>query len=276
MTYQPDAIRDNGFFRPELRDKIIVLMKTTITQFQSIMKLGLAVIDKAEPLRAILGGIGNLLRHILMFMMGVYLVYQFFQLFIRFCFYFIDVMVALAMFAFFFPFMLVFFVFKNSPAAADWVKKMGDAFAPKLLKDVYNAIIALSVAVITYTIVMVILAKFFASDAMSSNEVVKHIMAGTVSSDMLANDNLVNLTLMGAVVLGFILNYLTGQIPTIAKDIFGAFGVKPEAPMGEQVGQGVETTAKNIVEGVVTKAKILVGSENKDDKKEDKKEEDKK
>ena len=35
VTYQPEAISDDGFYRPQLRDKIIMLMKTTITQFQS-------------------------------------------------------------------------------------------------------------------------------------------------------------------------------------------------------------------------------------------------
>ena len=45
VTYQPMKISDDGFFRPQLRDKIIMLMKTTITQFQSYMKLGIAVME---------------------------------------------------------------------------------------------------------------------------------------------------------------------------------------------------------------------------------------
>ena len=47
VTYQPQQMSDDGFYRPELRDKIILLMKTTITQFQSYMKLGIAVMDSA-------------------------------------------------------------------------------------------------------------------------------------------------------------------------------------------------------------------------------------
>ena len=47
VTYQPAQIADDGFFRPQLRDSIILLMKTTVTQFQSYIKLGIAVMDQA-------------------------------------------------------------------------------------------------------------------------------------------------------------------------------------------------------------------------------------
>jgi ABC-type Fe3+ transport system permease subunit len=213
--------------------------------------------------------LGNLLKQILRFMLGLYLVYEFFRLFMRFCFYFIDAIVALAMFAFFFPFMLAFFVFKNS-SSADWVKKFGDAFAPKLIKDVFNAICALAVAVIVYTIVMVIIAKFFASDMMSSNEIVRHILDGTISKDILSNDNLVNMTLMGCIIVGFIVNYLTERIPSIGKDIWAAFGVQdPDAKMGKEIGEAVETVAKNLIAGGVKKIQALATDpkDQKDEKK---------
>ena len=90
VTYQPMEISDDGFFRPELRDSIILLMKTTITQFQSYIKLGIAVMDKAFSLDALLG-IGSLIKHIILFFIGLYLAYAFFKLFWRFCCYFADI-----------------------------------------------------------------------------------------------------------------------------------------------------------------------------------------
>ena len=276
VPYVSKPMKDNGIFRVELRDKIIRLMKTTTTQFQSMMKLGFSVMHKAFSLDAIISvnPIASLIKHFLMFFLGAYMTYQFFSLFIRFCFYFVDVVVALALFAFFFPFMLVFFVFKNS-SATGWVKKIGDAFAPSLIQNAINAVVALVVAVITYTIVMVIIAKFFASDAMSSNEIVRHILAGTVSKDILDNENLVNMTLLGCIVIGFVVNYLVEQIPSVTKEIFKAFGVSPESKLGEQIGADVEETIKDLGKLVADKAKI-VATGKADDKKDDKKTDDKK
>jgi hypothetical protein len=281
VTYQPEPMADDGFFRPELRDKIVHLMKVSVTQFQTMIKLGFSVMESAFSLRALfsdgplpLSIIMNLLKQMLMFVLGAYLVYQFFRLFMRFCFYFIDVIVALIMFAFFFPFMLVFFVFKNS-SAADWVKKYGDAFTtgPGLIKDVLNAIALLVVAIITYTIAMVVIAKFFASDAMSSNEMVQHILAGTVSKDILSNENLTNLTLMSCIVIGFVLNYLTAEIPNVGKEVFKAFGLEPDEDksLGKGVSEQVEKVIQNTIEGVVNKGKVLTGAigEKKEEKKEE-------
>ena len=87
VTYVPSEMSDDGFYRPQLRDTIIMLMKTTITQFQSYMKLGIAVMDRAFSLDALLG-IGSLIKHIILFFIGLYLFYGFFKLFVRFCFYF--------------------------------------------------------------------------------------------------------------------------------------------------------------------------------------------
>jgi hypothetical protein len=214
-----------------------------------------------------------------MFVMGAYLVFTFFQLFMRFCFYFIDVIISLTKFAFLFPFMMVLFVFKNSKAAdVEWIKKMGGAFSPGLIKDVFNSICALAVTVITYTIAMVIIAKFFSSDAMSSNEIARHVLDGTIGPGVLSDENLTSLTLMGCIVIGFLINYLTSKIPDIEKDIFEAFGVSQDKQIGEKVGKGVETAVKNLIDGAAAKVKVLTGGTKdgekdgkKDDKAEDKK-----
>jgi hypothetical protein len=64
ITYQPMEMSDDGFYRPQLRDTIIMLMKTTITQFQSYMKLGIAVMDKAFSLDALYGIGAQILRQL--------------------------------------------------------------------------------------------------------------------------------------------------------------------------------------------------------------------
>lgn len=270
VKYQPEPMVEDGFFRVELRDKIIHLMKISVTQFQSMIRLGLVVMENAISFKALLGVV-NLLKHILMLFLGLYLVYTFFRLFLRFCFYFVDVIVALTFFAFFFPFMAVFFVFKHS-SAADWVKNMGKEFTPGLIKNVINTIVALVVAIVTYLIVMVIIAKFFASDAMSSNEIVLHVLNGTVSKDILYDDNLVNLTVMGAIVIGFIANFLVSQIPNIGKEVFEAFGVKPDDKLSKEVFDSVEGMIKSGVGQITTKIKDTVTGKKEEEKKEEKKE----
>jgi hypothetical protein len=267
VSYKPQAMSDDGMFRPALRDNVIDIMRTQITQFQSMIALGLAVMDNAFDWRAV-WPIGNLLKHILMFVMGAYLVYAFFRLFMRFCFYFVDVIVNLAMFAFFFPFMLVLFVFKHASGASKWVQGMGDAFSGNV-KNVFNSIVALCVAVLTYTVIMAIIAKFFAMDAAASGVLMRHILDGTVSGADLADENMVNLTLGGCIVIGYLVNVLQKQIPDITKEIWKAFGVDPAAPMGEEIANIVEGAVKNVIGGAVNKAKIVLDiGEKKEEKKE--------
>ena len=108
VTYEPMKITEEGFYRPELRDKIIMLMKTTITQFQSYIKLGIAVMDNAFSWKALLG-IGALIKHIILFLIGLYLSWAFFKIFFKYCCYFADTIIAMALFAFFFPLSMVTF-----------------------------------------------------------------------------------------------------------------------------------------------------------------------
>ena len=127
VTYQPSKMEDNGFYRPQLRDTIIMLMKVTITQFQSYMKLGIAVMDSAFTWKALLG-IGALIKHIMLFVVGLYLFYGFFKLFVRFCFYFVDIIVAMAFFAFFFPISLMMMSFDGAEHLPKVVENIRKSF----------------------------------------------------------------------------------------------------------------------------------------------------
>ena len=251
VTYQPMQMSDDGFYRPALRDTIILIMKTTITQFQAYMKLGIAVMDSAFSWRALMG-IGTLIKHIIMFAVGLYLFYGFFKLFVRFCFYFADVIIAMTFFAFFFPLSLTLVVFKGSDAPG-WMSNLGRNVGTDQFKKVINAIIGLAAAVLTYTVIMVIIAKFFSAPGASAAELMTLITNGDVFAADLNEDNLAQITLGSAIVLVYVLNYIYSQIPQVTNMVLGAFNVSAENKLSEQLAvdamkltTAVAETAKKI------------------------------
>lgn len=266
VTYQPEEITDDGFFRPQLRDKIIMLMKTTITQFQSYMKLGIAVMDYAFSLKALIG-ISALIKHIILFFMGLYLLYGFFKLFVRFCFYFADIIVAMTFFAFFFPLSLILVAFKGGNAP-EWISSLGKNVGTDQFKKLINSIIALASAVITYTVIMVIIAKFFSAPGQSTAEIMELITTGQVFAGDLSGDNIAAMTLGGCVILIYVLNFIYGQIPQVTSMILDSFGVSSE----NELSEGLANDAMKLTTNIVTTAKnigktILNGGENKEDDK---------
>ena len=269
VTYQPTPLPDNGFFRPQLRDKIILLMKTTITQFQSYMKLGIAIMDSAFTWRALLG-IGAFLKHVILFAIGLYLFYGFFRLFFRFCCYFADIIVAMAMFAFFFPFSLVLAAFRGADNVPAWISGLGKNVGTDQIKKLVAAIVALASAVITYTVVMVIISKFFASPDASTVDIMNTITSGNIFDIDLSGDNIMSWTLMEIVVLVYVVSFISDkkQIDSVTKMILSAFSVDAKNDLSEQLANDVETltratfdTVKKIGETVITQG------EKKDDKK---------
>ena len=271
VKYQPIKISDDGFFRPALRDKIIMLMKTTITQFQSYMKLGIAVIDTAFSWRALLG-IGALVKHIILLFIGVYIFWGFFKLFFRFCCYFADIIIAMTMFAFFFPLSLVLIAFRGADNVPSWMSGLGKDIGVNQFKNLVNAIIALSAAVITYTVIMVIIAKFFTAPDASVNEIMTAITTGNIFDVELSDDNLASLTVMGTAVLVYMINYIQSMVPDVTKMVLSAFNVSTKNDLSEQLANDAMAltsatinTVKNVTKTVVT------GGDKKDDKKDDKK-----
>lgn len=275
VTYKPMAMSDDGFFTPVLRDKIIMLMKTTVTQFQSYMKLGIAVMDSAFTWRALLG-VGALVKHIILFFIGLYIFYAFFKLFFRFCCYFADIIVAMALFAFFFPLSLVLIAFRGADNVPSWISGLGKDVGINQFKNLINAIIALSAAVITYTVVMVIIARFFTAPDTSVNEIMNAITSGNIFATDLSDDNLASLTIMGTVVLVYVINFITDkkQINEVTKMVLSAFNVDAKNDISEKLADDAMAltaatfnTAKNI-------GKIIInGGEKQADKPDDKKDE---
>lgn len=257
VTYQPLEMKDDGFYRPQLRNTIIMIMKTTITQFQSYIKLGIAVMDSAFTWKALLG-VGALVKHIMLFVVGLYLCYGFLKLFIRFCFYFVDIIVAMAFFAFFFPISLMMLSFDGAEHLPDVVKNVGKSFSKDQIKKLINAIVALASCIITYTIIIMLLAKFMSDPDETNAQLMEKIMSGAVFEADLSTENLEALTLTSAIVLVYVLNFIYGQIPQISKMILGTFGVGEEKQLSEKMADDALTLSKNIINTTVNVAKTVI------------------
>lgn len=257
VTYQPMKMDDTGFYRPEMRDKIILLMKTTITQFQTFIKLGIAVMDSAFTWKALLG-IGALIKHIIIFFVGLYLAYGFFKLFCRFCFYFADIIIAMTFFAFFFPLSLMMVSFKGASDVPSWMSKIGSSLGVGQFKNLMNAIIALASAVLTYTVIMVLIATFFAAHGTTSADLMQVILSGDVFNAELSDDNLAELGIASSVVLIYVLNFIQAQIPKVTSMVLDTFGVGEDHKLGDQLANDAETLTRRVVETAAKTVKTIV------------------
>ena len=253
-------IPDDGFYRPELRNTIIEIMRTTIVMFQSYMKLGIAVIDKSFTWHD-MPTIGAIFRHILYFFIGVYLFYGFLKLFLRFCFYFVDVIVNMAMFAFLFPIALMMMSFRGGDMP-EWMSSLGKGLGANQLKKVIASIVALGASVITYIIVMIIIARFFTDSGTSVNELMNAIMSGNVFESDLSDDNLASITLVSMIVLLYVLDYIYSKVPDVSKMILDTFGVTSENSMSEQMADDAETLVGTITAGIKSVHEKIKGDEN--------------
>lgn len=263
VTYQPMPMEDTGLYRPKLRDTVISLMKTTVTLFQSFMKLGIAVMEQAFSWKNFLS-IGDIFRHILIFFVGLYLFYGFFKFFLRFCFYFVDVIIAMAMFAFMFPIALMMMSFKGGDMPA-WMSTLGKGLGANQIKKLINAIITLGSAVITYMVILVIIARFFTDSGTSVNELMGAITSGAVMSEDLSESNLATLTLGGTIILVYVLNYIYAQIPQVTKMILSTFGVEEENKLSEQMANDAEKVVEIATSHIKKIGQIVVnGGEKKE------------
>ena len=241
VTYQPMQMDDTGVFRPQLRDKIILMMKTTTSAFQSYIKLGIAIMDSAFSWEALLG-IGAFVRHIMIFFIGLYLFYAFFKLFIRYCFYFVDITVAMAFFVFFFPLSVMLMSFSGAEHLPAVVKNIGNAAGKDQIKKLINAIVALAACVMTYTVMLIILARFFTENDVSSADFMNKILSGDVFNANISDENMAALTMVSTI----------------------AFNVSEEKQMSEQLADDAINLTKNIANTAVKIGKTIVsGGEEK-------------
>ena len=251
-NYSAIKLNEDGFFNPELRDTILQILQTSVTNFQVFIKLGLAVIDAAFsfPPRIELWLI---VKRLLIFFIGLFLTYHFATLFIKYSFCFMDIILAMAMFAFFFPLSLVLFIFRGAADLPGWMKNLGQDLGGKQIKQLINAIVSVAAAILTYTIILLIIRGYLNGYELNS-ESIPTITESILNFD-LDNPNVTQLTFSGSIVLVFVLNYLQSKIPDITNEIMSTFGVKQEDKLSKEMGNN----ALALTNIVINQAKTLTG-----------------
>ena len=261
-------LTNETFFNNELRETLIQLIETSVTNFQVFIKAGIGVMDAAFSLKHMLG-FGALIRHIIVFFVGLFLTYNFGKLFIKYSFCFMDIIVAMAMFAFFFPLSVIFFIFKDAKNTPGWMKKLGGNLGSGQIKKLINAIVSVAATILTYAIIMAIIAGFLNPESMQSSP-------ESLFDFDLDNPNAMTITFASAIVLVYVINYIADEIPNVTKKIFDAFGVQQENSNSKEMGENmwkltgiVADNAKKLVKTVINPDSAT--KEGKDEKKEDKK-----
>ena len=248
----------DGFFTSDLRDTIIKILETSVSNFQVFIKIGVAIMDAAFSLHALLG-IGALVRHIIVFFIGLYLTYYFGKWFIKYSFCFMDIIVAMAMFAFFFPLSLIFFIFKDASAAPGWMKKLGGDLGSGQIKKLVNAIVTIAGTILTYTIMALIIFGFLNDGGVDTNSIQN--TAQSLFDFDLDNSTAMEITVAGAIVLVYVVNYIADQIPNVTKKIFEAFGVQQEDSISKEMGENIWQLTTIIANDAKNLAKAIINPE---------------
>lgn len=267
-NYVPVKIEQEGFFNTNLRDTILQLIQTSVTSFQVFIKIGIGIIDNSFSLGSLFS-IGSLFKHIMVFFIGLFLTYQFIRLFIKYSFCFMDIILAMALFAFFFPISLVLFIFKDAQKLPEWMKNLGGDLGAGQIKHLINAIVSVISSIITYTIIILIIRGYLDANGVNTNT----IQASTSSlfEFDLDNSNAMQITFTGAIVLVYVLKYIADQIPKITDKILSVFGISQENKLSDQMGENalamidiVANEAKKIINIVKNPEKAT--TDNKSDK----------
>lgn len=256
----PINLGDSGFFSANLRDTIIKILETSVSGFQVFIKVGIDIMDASFSFKNLIG-LGALIRHIIIFFIGLFLTYYFAKWFIKYSFCFMDIIVAMAMFAFFFPLSLIFFIFKDAASAPSWMKKLGGDLGTGQIKKLVNAIVSVAATILTYTIMMAVIAGFLNPDSISNPTT-------SLFEFDLDNPNIMEITIASTIVLVYVINYIADQIPNVTKKIFDAFGVKQEDSLSKEMGENmwkltgiVTDNAKKLAKTIINPESVTKGAE---------------
>jgi hypothetical protein len=230
-NYQKIPLGNDGFFNPQLRDTILKLLQVSVSNFQVYIKTGVAIMDAAFSVQALLG-IGALIRHIIVFFIGLYLTYNFAKLFIKYSFCFIDVIVAMALFGFLFPLSVIFFIFKDAKSAPGWMKNLGKDLGGGQIKKLVNAIVSIGATILTYTIIMLIIRGFLDTDSFQTDP-------EKLFDFDLDNSDAMQITFAGAIVLVHVITYISTQTEQITQKILDAFEIKQENALSKEMGENM-------------------------------------
>ena len=130
--------------------------------------------------------------------------------------------------------------------------------------SVLSCVVALAACVMTYTVMLIILARFFTDTDVSSADFMNKILSGDVFEANISDENMAALTLVSATALVYVLNFIFSQIPQVTKMILGAFNVSEEKQMSEQLADDAINLTKNIANTAIKVGKTIVsGGEEK-------------
>ena len=186
-----------------------------------------------------------------------------------------DIIVAMAMFGFFFPLSLVLFIFRDAGSAPAWMKKLGKDLGGGQIKKLINAIVSVAATILTYTIIMVIINGFLNKNG-ASTETLQGPVGSLFALD-LENSDAMQMTISGAIVLVYVINYIADQIPEITKKLLSTFGLSQEDSLSKEMGENTWKLTTLIAKQTKDVAKAIINPESvtkSDDKKETKTEKD--
>ena len=269
--YTPIQLNDNGFFSPQLRDTILELIQTSVTNFQGYIKMGVRIMDNSFSISTLFW-IGSLIKHMIICFIGLFLTYNFAKLFIRYSFCFLDIIIAMALFAFFFPLSLVFFIFKGASNLPGWIGKLGGDLGSGQIKNLINAIVSIAATILTYTIIMMIISGY-----LSGTDIEAFDAATESLFDFdLENSNAMQITFAGSIVLVYVIKYIADQIPEVTKKILSAFNVSKNDELSTKAGEDLLQLTKLAINNAKMFATDIITPDSANTEKKDKKEEKKK
>lgn len=267
--YQKIELGDNGFFNSELRDTVVKILQTSVTNFQVFIKVGIAIIDSAFSIPTIFN-LSFLLKRLLVLFVGLFLTYNFVQLFIKYSCYFLDIIVAMAMFAFFFPLSLVFFVFQGASNLPDWMKNFGKGLGGAQIKKLIDAIVSVASAILIYTVIILIIRGYLNGHGINVDSIQN--TAESIFDFNLDNPSAIQVTFFGTIVLVFVILYIAKKLPDVTKEIMKTFGVNQEDALSKDMGNNMWALTNIVADQTKNLVKTFINPDSKkDEKKEDKK-----
>lgn len=257
-NYTPIQLNNDGFFNPQLRDTILKLIQTSITNFQVYIKIGIGILDSSFSISSLLW-IGSLIKHIIICFIGMLLTYNFARLFIKYSFCFLDIIIAMALFAFFFPLSLVFFIFKGASSLPGWMKSLGGDLGNGQIKQLINAIISVASTILTYTIIMMIISGFLKSNGVDINSLPTSY--DSLFDFDLENSSAMQITFAGSIVLIYVIRYIADQIPDVTKKILSVFNVSPNDSMSKKAGEDLLKLTSLVTDNAKKLASAVINHE---------------
>ena len=82
-----------------------------------------------------------------------------------------DIIVAMAMFAFFFPLSIVLFIFRGAADLPGWMGNIGKNLGGEQIKKLVNAIVSVASSILTYTVIMLIIRGFLNANGVDTDSI---------------------------------------------------------------------------------------------------------